>query len=160
MAEHLGQHGTACFGPSGGMYSPGLIIGIGGFLQLIFLLALLAFRNPQFYWLRPDHGKRACITCGWWTGAVGDPYDLSRVYEEFGLRAQIGQEMADKECSEAKHKGYVDPHVGSKFTLYGKNGEFTVHGEGGDIINTTEDSDEEEMQICAEVKEIQDETNR
>jgi hypothetical protein len=51
------------------------------------------------------------MTCGWWIGARGDPYDMSRVYEEFAVRAMIGQEMADKESKDNAYKGYVDPHV-------------------------------------------------
>ena len=146
MQDHLGQLGTACYGPSGGMYDPGTIIVVGSFVMFIILLCFIWFRNPQFYWFRPDHGKRSFITCGWWIGARGDPYDMSRVYEEFAVRAMIGQEMADKESKDKAHKGYVDPHVGSKYDLMGENGQFSVK--------------HEEANFCAEIEEIEDETNR
>ena len=146
MQDHLGQLGTACYGPSGGMYDPGTIVGVGSIVMFVILLCFIWFRNPQFYWFRPDHGKRSFITCGWWIGARGDPYDMSRVYEEFAVRAMIGQEMADKESKDKAHKGYVDPHVGSKYDLMGENGQFSVK--------------HEEVKFCAEIEEIEDETNR
>jgi len=238
MADHLGHHGTACYGPSGGLYRPSLIIGIGGALQIAFLLVLIWFRNPQFYWFRPDNGKRMFLTCGWWTGAggEGDPYDMARVYKEFCVRAQIGYDLASKESKEKSEKGYVDPHIGCNYILYGKalglkwmeigpskpvkgteinnlnlakalkdnvekykfgfvraqvdftqkqfsafnvsnlsadsyikvvntffkpageHRKFTVFGEGGDVINTTHQ--QEEVQSCVEIKEIQNTTNR
>ena len=98
MQEYLGNQGTSCLGPSGGVYDAGLIVGVGIIFMFFMLLFLIWFRNPQFYWFRPDHGKRSFVTCGWWRGCRGDPYDMSRVYEEFAVRAMIGQEMADKEC--------------------------------------------------------------
>ena len=43
-------------------------------------------------------------------------------------------------------QGYVDPHVGSKYDLMGENGQFSVK--------------HEEANFCAEIEEIEDETNR
>jgi len=238
MGEHLGHHGTACFGPSGGLYHPTTITFIGGGVMAVILLSFKFYRDPQFYWLRPDSGKRKTLTCGWWTGAggEGDPYDMSRVYEEFCVRAQIGQDLARRGSKEKSKIGYVDPHVGCNYILYGKElglkwmeigpskpvegneiknlnlakalednvrehkivfnraqvdftkkefsalnlfdlsynsyikvvntffkpvGEhrkFTVLGEGGDVINSTHQEDE--IQCCLEIIEIQNTTNR
>ena len=66
----------------------------------------------MFYWFRvwrtkgkagpPDNNNAA------------DPYDLSAIYEEFKVRAAIGQEMADKDPN---RDGFVTPEAEGAYVL-------------------------------------------
>ena len=87
MVHQLGLQGGGCFGgqPDAGFWY------LQGLVALVF--PFLFLRSPSLYWFRPWRAKK-------------DPYDLSAVYQEFRVRAKIGQEMADKDKN---GDGFVKP---------------------------------------------------
>ena len=122
MAQHLKLKGGGCFG--GRDRSPLLLL-----LLLILPLAMLASRSPIFYWFRSPAFQNLCrrtkrkagLILGTSSadednaGVVGDPYDLSAIYQEYKLRAVIGQNMANKD---ANGDGIVKPVTEDAYIMY------------------------------------------
>ena len=110
MADHLGLEGGGCFG--GRENGPMLL------LCLLFLLFPIGLsRSPMFYWFRPwrtkgKAGARTDDNTG--DDNTGDPYDLSAIYQEYKVRAAIGQEMANKDTS---RDGFVSPGAEGAYVL-------------------------------------------
>ena len=90
--------------------------GRGGALILVGLILLLfpmlLSRNPIFYWFRPWRTKGKAG--GTDSNNAGDPYDLSAIYQEYKVRAAIGQEMANKD---ANRNGFVKPEAEGAYVL-------------------------------------------
>ena len=90
--------------------------GRGGGLILVGLILLLfpmlLSRNPIFYWFRPWRTKGKAG--GTDSKNAGDPYDLSAIYQEYKVRAAIGQEMANKD---ANRNGFVKPEAEGAYVL-------------------------------------------
>ena len=105
MADHLGLQGGGCFG--------GRVRTLRVLMALpLVLIPILASRSPMFYWFRVwrTKGKAGCTD----NNNAADPYDLSAIYEEFKVRAAIGQEMADKDPN---RDGFVTPEAEGAYVL-------------------------------------------
>ena len=85
MVDYLELQGGGCHGGKKEQH--------WSLLVLLFLLPALLTRLPSFYWFRPWRAKK-------------DPYDVSVIYQEFKVRATIGQELADKDKNK---NGFVEP---------------------------------------------------
>ena len=70
------------------------------------LIPILVSRSPMFYWFRLWRTKGKAGPTD--NNNAADPYDLSAIYEEFKVRAAIGQEMADKDPN---RDGFVTPEA-------------------------------------------------
>jgi len=117
MAHHLELKGGGCFG--GRDQNPTLL----PFLYFL-LLAMVASRSPLFHWFRSRAFKNLFRRAKWKAGSsadednAGDPYDLSAIYQEYKVRAAIGQEMANKD---ANRDGIVKPVAEGAYVLSESN---------------------------------------
>ena len=113
MAHHLELKGGGCFG--GKDITPTLLFGFN-----ILLLAMVASRSPAFHWFRSRAFKNLFRRTKWKAGTsadednAGDPYDLGAIYQEYRVRAAIGQEMANKD---ANRDGIVKPVAEGAYVL-------------------------------------------
>ena len=113
MAHHLDLKGGGCFG--GMDITPILLFGFNALL-----LAMVTSRSPLFHWFRSRAFKNLFRRTKWKAGTsadednAGDPYDLSAIYEEYKVRAAIGQQMANKD---ANRDGIVKPVAEGAYVL-------------------------------------------
>ena len=109
MADHLELKGGGCFGGRDRS---------DNYLILMFLLpwAIVIARSPVSYWFRSRAFNNLFRRNRWREGTCtsDDPYDLSAIYQEYKLRAAIGQEMANKD---ANRDGFVKPVYEGAYAL-------------------------------------------
>ena len=98
MADHPGLLGGGLPWREGEGGRALILVGL-----ILLLFPMLLSRNPIFYWFRPWRTKGKAG--GTDSKNAGDPYDLSAIYQEYKVRAAIGQEMANKD---ANRNGFLD----------------------------------------------------